>query len=399
MTSSLSNEEALKLFNKTEGVMERYFGEGVFASDDIRPIPRTSSGIFVVDYILGGMLDQPGLFGLPKGGIVEVFGPESTGKTTFAAQCAVAYQRTDPEHNRVLYLDFEHTVSKRYFKQLGMVTDRPHLILTQPTTLEEGAFIAKHLMTQGLVDFIVCDTPAASQPALIVNAPLSEKEMREGYRDIDKGKSDVGQIGIHARTFSHALAALVPLVAKTGTVLIFPNQIRTTINTYGAGETTPGGRSLKFHASIRIRLSKKETKKESLADDITGTKRATAVENLIQFHTIKNKTHDPFRLVEVRLAYGRGFLDVETTVDLGVKRKIIDKVAGGNFTSHDGNKVRGTEELLAYYNKPDNYEGLKAKIVGTTPTDDEYREVPDGVDIDDDADKDELPTQEGKVAL
>lgn len=392
----MDNAAALNDLQKLEGILEKHLGVGVFASDEIRPIPRITTGFAVIDYILGG--------GLPRGMITEIFGPESTGKSTFCAQVAAANQKLDPNF-RILYLDFEQTMTKDYLRNLGLDTNRPRLLFSQPSTIEEGALISKVLLQRGLVDMIIWDTPAASQPASMVNEPLTEKELREGYRDIDRGQSNTGAIGLHARCFSHAIAALVPLVAEKNAVMLFPNQIRTQIQAYGAGETTPGGRALKFYAAVRIRLSKKQTVKESVSDSFFGTKQATAVQNNVQFHSVKNKTAPPFRLCEVKLRYGRGFLDRETLFDLAVKRKIVDKAGGGNFSLPGGKRIRGTEAVLQFWEEnPEEYLKVVAALRDSVPSTDEYEEVSDteteGASlIEDEVEEDTSSIPEGKVSI
>jgi recombination protein RecA len=375
MPQLLTNEEALADLGAIEGVLEKHLGIGIFATEEVLPIPRAPTGIAVVDHILGG--------GLPKGMITEAFGPESVGKTTFFTQMSAYNQKLDPNW-RVLYLDFEQTFDMDYsVNGLGLNNKRPNFILSQPKTIEEGAMIARILMSRGLISQVIWDTPASSQPSAIINRKLTEKEIREGYRDIESGKSDTGSIGLHARVFSHALASLVPLIAEHQIVFCVPTQIRTTINTWGAGETTSGGRALKFHAAVRIRLSKKDTIKESVSDGYFGTHQATAVENLVQFHSVKNKTAPPFRLAVCRLRYGVGFLDRETLLDLAVKRGIVKKAGGGNFELPGEKKIRGTQEVIKYWvDNPAEYDKVQAALRDTKPAEDEHEvlieELPEG---------------------
>jgi len=359
-------------------------------------MPRVTTGLAVVDYALGG--------GLPRGMITETYGPESTGKTTFYLQVAAANQALDPNW-RVLFLDYEQTLDREYARDgLGVIMDRPRFILAQPSTIEEGALIAKTLMAQGLVNQVIWDTPAASQPAETIKTPLTDKELKKGYKSIEAGKSDTGRIGIHAQVFSYALASLVPVIAEKGIVFCFPNQLRTTINTWGAGETTSGGRALKFYAAIRIRLSKTETVKESVADTFLGTTTQTAVETLVQFRIVKNKTAPPERVVLVRQFFGRGFGDRETLFDLAVKRGIIGKAGGGNFTLPGGKAIRGTGNVLAYWEEsPDEYAKVKAALYDIALqnaqdlVEDQHTESAESTDFADDDPEVDVP--EGRVSI
>lgn len=395
-----SNEEVLKEFEKVNPILEKHLGEDVFVSEEIKPVARMDTGFAVINHILGG--------GLPWGRLVELFGPESTGKSTLAVQILAHEQHRD-ENFRVLLLDFEQTMTIHDLHQLGMIVKRPRLFFAQPRTIEEGAMLVKLAVEKGWVRGVIWDTPAASQPAATINNPLTEKEMREGYRDIEKGKSDTGTIGLHSRVFSYAVAAFVPMIARNDCIMVLPNQLRTTINTWGAGETTPGGRALKFYASQRIRLSKKQTVKESLSDDFLGTKQATAVENLVQMHCVKNKTAPPFRLCDVRLKFDKngkfgGFLDKETLLDLAVRRKIVAKAGGGNFSmvNPDGTelfKVRGTDALIELWESDQAlYDKVRAALMDTEPGEDEIQEYKDAEELEEMSQAQDTDPDEDEVA-
>lgn len=400
--SDVTNDEAKSILSKYQPILEANLGIGIFAPDEVRPLPRLSTGIVVVDYILGG--------GLPKGMITEVYGPEGTGKSTFAAQVVKYNQDLDPNF-RALMLDFEQTMTKEYLQSLGLDVDMPRLILSQPNTIEEGAILVKSLVPRGLVHMVVWDTPAASQPAALVNSPLTFVEgakqnsvIAAAMKDVDAGKSSTGSIGLHARVFTHEIAGLLPHIAASGVVFLVPNQLRTTINTWGAGETTPGGRGLKFNAAIRIRLSKTETTKETIDDPILG-RGSGAIGQLVNFRTIKNKTAPQERNVVVQLQYGKGFLDMATTLDLAAKRGIVKKAGGGNFELPDGVKIRGTEYVLQHWrDHPESYDKVKmamldiplqaaSDLAPETPAPRE--EFGDGLDEDDAA----VDVPEGKVTI
>ncbi len=397
----MDNEQALEALNKMTPILEQHLGVGIFVSDEVIPMPRISTGFTVLDYILGG--------GLPKGLITEIYGPEGTGKSSFATQVIKAQQDLDANF-RALYLDFEQTFDQEYARDgLNLDIRKPRFILSQPDTIEEGCLLIKTLVPRGLVHMVVWDTPAASQPAAWVKTPLitaegsnQNKIINAAMKNIEAGKTDVGQIGLHARVFTHEIAALIPHIKNSNTVFLVLNQLRTTINTWGAGETTPGGRGLKFNAAIRVRLSKTETTKDIVEDSLLG-KGTNAVGQVVNFRTIKNKTAPQEKQVTVQLMYGRGFLDRETTFDLAVKRGIIAKGGGGNFELPGGKKIRGTENALKYWDEnPIEYDKVRMAMLDTplseatdlAPTE----ELPPTV-YDDAAEDESSDLPEGKVTL
>jgi recombination protein RecA len=374
---SVTNDEAMVLFKKINPVLEKYLGDDVFVPDEIKEVPRIPSGLTFFDAIVGG--------GLPRGRITELYGPESTGKSTFFIQAGAFNQKRDPNF-RVLYLDFEQTVTTKYLSQLGMIVEKPRLFLMQPATIEEGGLICRIFLGQNLVDMIIWDTPAASQPAATL-APVTDAEIRKTFKNIEEGKADTGAIGSHARAFSHMIGGLVAPINQTGCVFCVPNQIRTTINTWGAGETTPGGRALKFYAALRVRITRKQQIKESTADDFFGTKKATNVANLIGFNVVKNKTAPPGRECDIPLVFGIGYQDKQAVFDLAVKRKVIDKAGGGNFKLPDGTAIRGTEAVLLHFEEhPETWQQV-LDMLGA-PADWESMELidPDAVIVSDLAD-------------
>jgi recombination protein RecA len=374
----LTNEDALKDFGTIVPILQHHLESDIFVSEEIQEWPRLNTGFLVLNHILGG--------GLPKGCIIEVFGPESLGKSTLAAQWAAAHQRSH-ENARVLYLDFEQTMDTKRLAMLGCKVERPHMFLAQPRSIEEGLLLVKTFVMRGIVDFIVWDTVAASQPAAVINAQISDAELKRGMKDIDEGKVS-SRVAIHALVFSSAVATLNPVIAEHGAIMVFPNQERTTINTYGSGSTTSGGRALKYYASCRIRMSKSDTIKESVADDVLGTKQSTPVELAIQFHVVKNKAAPPFRKGIIRCDIrqsGRGFMEAETIFDLGVKRKVIEK-SGASFTFPSGTKIKGTDNAVkGLRSSQKEMDALRNALLNTSPAEDEetYEEVtedlPEGV--------------------
>lgn len=371
MTPALLNtDDALKAFDKIVPILQHHLESDVFVPEKVQPWPRLETGFLILDHILGG--------GLPKGCITEIFGPESLGKSTICAQLAAAHQRAD-ENNRVLYLDFEQTMDIKRLQMLGVDTKRPRLIFSQPKTIEEGALLTKILVGKGLVNFVVWDTVAASKPAAEINAKLSDGQLKKGFKDIDEGKT-TPTIGLHARVFTQALGAINPVIAAQQAIMLFPNQERTTINTYGAGSTTSGGKALRYYAACRIRMSKEDTVKESLEDDFLATKQSTPVELVIQFHVVKNKAAPPFRKGAIRCdirSSGKGFMELDTIFDLAVKRKVIEK-SGYYFTLPTGKKLKGTEEALTTLRGDEaEFKALREALKKVTPKDgdDDYEEL------------------------
>jgi len=283
--------------------IEKNFGKGSILrlgeNTNDAPLPVISSGSLGVDLALG-------IGGLPRGRIIEVYGPESSGKTTLALHAIAEAQRTG---GTCAFVDAEHALDVTYARKLGVVTE--DLLISQPDHGEQALEITDRLVCSNAVDVIVVDSVAALVP----------KAELEG----DMGDSHVG---LQARLMSQALRKLTGSVARTGAVVIFINQLRMKIGVmFGSPETTTGGNALKFYASVRIDVRRIGALKDG--DNVVG--------NRTRVKVVKNKMAPPFREAELDINYGRGFSRVGEIVDLGVEAGIIEK--SGSWLSYNRDRL------------------------------------------------------------
>jgi recombination protein RecA len=272
-----------------------------------------------VDVIPSGslLLDQAlGVGGYPKGRIVEVYGPESSGKTTLALHAVAEAQK---KGGRAAYVDAEHAIDPEYAAKLGVDIDE--LILSQPDSGEQALEIVEMLAASGAIDIIVVDSVAA----LVPQAELD-------------GVMEDNQVGLQARLMSKAMRKLAGILAKTGCMVMFINQLREKVGVmYGNPETTTGGRALKFYASIRLDLRRADAIKNGT--EIIG--------NSVKIKVVKNKVAPPFKNCVVDLLYGHGFAKDGEIVDLGVEHGLIQKT--GNWYMISGEKIgNGRDAAKAY---------------------------------------------------
>ena len=283
--------------------IERAFGKGSVmrmgaksADQQIETIPSGSLGL---DLALG-------IGGLPRGRIVEIYGPESSGKTTLALHAIAEAQRLG---GSCAFIDAEHALDPTYARKLGV--DLDNLLLSQPDGGEQGLEIADTLVRSGAIDIVVVDSVAA----LVPRAEL-EGEMGDSH------------VGLHARLMSQALRKLTGSVSRSNTMLIFLNQIRLKIGVmFGSPETTTGGNALKFYASVRLDIRRIGQIKD----------RDTVVGNQTRVKVVKNKLAPPFRQVEFDIMYGEGISKVGELIDLGVKAGIVEK--SGAWFSFDSQRI------------------------------------------------------------
>ena len=276
--------------------IEKSYGKGAIMrlGDDIPVnVEAVSTGSLSLDLALG-------IGGVPKGRIVEIYGPESSGKTTLALHVLASAQKMGGE---VAFIDVEHALEPAYARALGVNIDE--LLISQPDTGEQALDITEALVRSGAVDVVVVDSVAALVPRTELEGEMGESS-----------------VGVVARLMSQALRKLAGTISKTNCIVIFINQLREKIGVmYGNPETTPGGRALKYFASVRIDVRRVETLK--VGSEMVGNRTRAKV--------IKNKVAPPFKEAEFDIIYGEGISKIGEIIDLGVKLELIDK-AGAWFT-------------------------------------------------------------------
>lgn len=292
--------------------IEKQFGKGSImrlGDDEKREIDVVPSGSIALDVALG-------IGGYPKGRIIEIYGPESSGKTTFALHAIAEAQK---QGGKVAFIDAENSLDPQYAERLGVnISD---LLLSQPDNGEQALEIAEALVRSGAISVIVIDSVAALVPQAEI-----EGEMGDSH------------VGLQARLMSQALRKLAGIINKTGTVAIFINQLREKVGVmFGNPEVTPGGRALKFYSSIRLEIRRSEQIK--LGTDIVGNKTNVKV--------VKNKMAPPFKTCSVDIMYGTGISMEGELTDLGVEAGILDK--SGAWYAYKGEKIgQGKENVKEY---------------------------------------------------
>ncbi len=324
--------------------IEKQFGKGSIMKLGEKElnidIPVVSTGSITLDAAIG-------VGGVPKGRVIEIYGPESSGKTTLALHIVAESQK---EGGVAAYIDAEHALDLNYARKLGVKVDE--ILLSQPDCGEDALEIAEILVRSNAVDIIVIDSVAA----LVPKAEL-------------EGQMEDSQIGLQARLMSKALRKLTALVNKTNTILIFINQIRMKINTMGFGanpETTTGGNALKFYSSVRLDIRKIATLKKG-NDPVGGRTRVKVV---------KNKVAPPFQIAEFDIIYGQGINKLGELIDIGVNKNIIKRVGAwysygderlGQGRDNAIETLKSNPELLnEVQEKVYNELGLKRKEVDDT---------------------------------
>lgn len=297
------SKEKLKALQLTIDKLEKTYGKGTvmkLSDEKVIDIPAISTGSLGLDIALG-------IGGIPRGRITEIYGPESSGKTTLTMHCIAEAQK---KGGLAAFIDAEHAFDKSYAEKLGIDTE--NLLISQPDNGEQALEIADHLIRSGAIDIIVIDSVAALVPKGELEGEMGESKM-----------------GLQARLMSQALRKLTGTISKTGCSCIFINQLREKIGImFGNPETTTGGNALKFYASVRLDIRRIGQIKES-ADDVTG--------NRVKVKVVKNKVAPPFKVVEFDIMYGRGISKSGEVLDLGVELNVVQK--SGSWFSYEGNKL------------------------------------------------------------
>lgn len=306
-------EDKKKALAAALGQIEKQFGKGsVMRLGDValvQDIDSVSTGSLNLDIALG-------IGGLPKGRVVEIYGPESSGKTTLALQVTAEIQK---QGGTAAFIDAEHALDRNYAEKLGVNTNE--LLLSQPNNGEEALEITDMLVRSGGVDLVVIDSVAALTPRAEIEGDMGDSHM-----------------GLQARLMSQALRKLTGNIKRFNTLVIFINQIRMKIGVmFGSPETTTGGNALKFYASVRLDIRRIGSIKKG--DEIIG--------NETKVKVVKNKVAPPFKEVIFDILYGEGVSRENEIIDLGAKNNIIDKA--GSWYSYQGNKIgQGKENVRNY---------------------------------------------------
>ncbi len=334
------NSAKLKALQLTIDTLEKTYGKGAvmkLSDKKVMDIGSISTGSLGLDIALG-------IGGIPKGRVVEIYGPESSGKTTLSMHCIAEAQKAG---GLAAFIDAEHAFDKVYAESLGIDTD--NLLISQPDSGEQALEITEHLIRSGAIDIVVVDSVAALVPKAELEGEMGDSKM-----------------GLQARLMSQAMRKLTGAINKTGCTCIFINQLRQKIGiVFGNPETTTGGNALKFYASVRLDIRRIGQIKES-ADNITG--------NRTRVKVVKNKVAPPFKIVEFDIIYGQGISKAGEILDLGVELDIVKKA--GSWFSYNGDKLgQGREAVKKLLeDNPELSDELEKKIKAKVNGEDEATE-------------------------
>ena len=329
----MAEKNTEKTFDKEQSLkaalqqIEKEFGKGAimrFGDENIQHVEAISTGCLTLDIALG-------IGGIPKGRIVEIYGPESSGKTTVALHCVAEVQKAG---GTAAFVDAEHALDPVYAGKLGVQLE--NLYISQPDNGEQALDIVETLVRSAAIDLIVVDSVAALTPQAEI--------------DGDMGDSHVG---LQARLMSQALRKLTAVTSKSKCTIIFINQLREKVGVmYGNPETTPGGKALKFYASVRIDIRKADALKDG--GDVVG--------NHVKAKIVKNKVAPPFKVAEFDIMYGSGISNTGCVLDLAVEKGIIQK-GGSWFSYHDEKIGQGRDRVLEYFkSNPEVFDEINRQV-------------------------------------
>jgi len=326
-TMSNASVEKLKALQLTLDKLEKSYGKGTImklGDSAIEPIEVISTGSIGLDIALG-------VGGLPKGRVIEIYGPESSGKTTLAIHAIAESQK---KGGIAAFIDAEHAFDRFYAKKLGV--DVENLLISQPDNGEQALEIADNLIRSGAIDILVIDSVAALVPKSEIEGEMGDSKM-----------------GLHARLMSQALRKLTGTISKTGCCCIFINQLREKIGVmFGNPETTTGGNALKFYASVRLDVRRISQIKDT--DEVSG--------NRVKVKIVKNKVAPPFRIAEFDIMFGEGISKAGEIIDLGVEHNIIKK-AGSWFSYGETRLGQGRDAVKQLIlDNPELMDELETKI-------------------------------------
>ena len=331
----MTEAEKRKAIDLALVAMDKQFGRGTvlrLGADNVVPVAAISTGCISLDSALG-------VGGVPRGRVVEIFGPESSGKTTMALQVIAQAQKTG---GAAAFVDAEHALDPVYARKLGVDID--NLLISQPDSGEQALEITSALVQCGAIDVVVVDSVAA----LVPKAEL-EGEMGDNH------------VGLHARLMSQALRKLTGVVSRTNTCMIFINQIREKIGVmFGSPETTTGGRALKFYSSVRMDVRRTGALKDG----------EVVIGNRTKIKVVKNKVASPFREAEFDILYGEGVSREGDLLDVGVNKNLVEK-SGSWFSFHGERIGQGRENSRVFLKEhPEAAQRLEEELraaLGLTP--------------------------------